>query len=154
MLKLARGQLRKNIVEDNMAKKEEKTLGAAIDEVISALEGLEPNARATAVTAACEHLKIPMDKAVTQSSVPGSTPTPPPPSPKAIDIKTLKEEKEPRGANEMACVVAHYLQELVPVNERKDTITIADRRKYFKQAQFKLPTAIHQTLVTRCSRGE
>ena len=137
-----------------MGKKQEKTLGTAIDEVISALEGLEPNARATAVTAACEHLKIQIDKAVTQSSASGSTSPPPPPPPlKTIDIKTLKEEKEPRGANEMACVVAYYLQELAPANERTDTITIADLRKYFKQAKFKLPTAIHQTLVNAKNAG-
>ena len=140
----------KTDLEDNMAKKEEKTLGTAIDEIISALKGLEPNARATAVTAACEHLEIPMGRATAQPVVPGSTPPPPP---KDIDIKTLKEEKEPRGANEMACLVAHYLQELAPVDERKETITMEDLKKYFKQAKFKLPTAIRQTLVNAKNAG-
>lgn len=137
-----------------MAKKEGKTLGSAIDEIVSALEVLEPDARTTAVTAACTHLKIPIGTAQQSGSVPstpgagtfespegGSFP------PKVGDIKTLKEEKNPRGAAEMACLVAYYLQELAPPEARKDTIATADLRKYFKQAKFKLPVRIVQTLI-------
>lgn len=138
-----------------MAKKDQKTIGTAIDEIISALEELEPSARRTAVTAACNHLQIPMDKAPPsdsgQSIAPGSTP--PTPTPPVVDIKTLKEEKKPRGAAEMACVIAYYLQELAPVDERKDVIVVADLKKYFKQAKFKLPTAIQYTLVNAKNAG-
>jgi len=140
-----------------MAKKEEKTLGTAIDEIISALEELEPSARRTAITAACNHLQIPMDKAPPsgsgQSIAPGSTPPPPAHVPSVVDIKTLKEDKKPRGAVEMACIVAYYLLELAPVDVRKDAIVVADLEKYFKQAKFKLPTAIKYTLVNAKNAG-
>jgi len=139
-----------------MAKKDEKTLGTAIDEIISALEGLEPNSRATAVTAACEHLKIPIEKNITQTSMPRSTPPPPiplPPSSKVINIKTLKQEKIPRSTAEMACLVAYYLQELAQQNERKDTVTSKDIEKYFKQANFKLPKVITQVLPNAKDSG-
>lgn len=145
-----------NNLEDIMAKKEKKTLGTAIDEIVIALEGLDPDARTTAVTAACAHLGIPMDKAppsgTVQPNVMGSQPPPPPP-PKVSDIKTLKEEKKPRSTSEMACLVAYYLQELVQPNERKDTITTADIDKYFKQASFKLPKVIPQVLPNAKSSG-
>jgi len=116
-----------------------KTLGTAVDEIVSALEGLKPKARATAVAAACEYLQIPMGKA--SSSIPEqlTPPPPPPPKPQVTDIKTLKGEKQHKGAIEMACVVAHYLEELAPKGERKETISTADLRKYFKDAKFKLP---------------
>ena len=39
----------------------------------------------------------------------------------------------------MACLVAHYLQELAAKGERKDTVSTADLAKYFKAAKFKLP---------------
>ena len=39
----------------------------------------------------------------------------------------------------MACLVAHYLQELAAKGERKDTVGTADLAKYFKAAKFKLP---------------
>jgi len=135
-----------------MAKKDQ-TLGTAIDEIISALEGLEPTARGTAVTAACEHLGIPIDKAL--PFVPGSPPPPPPPPAPApaINIKTLKEEKQPKGAIEMACVVAYYLQELAPAKEQKDKIAIADIGKHFKQAKFKLPKSIQYTLINAKNAG-
>jgi hypothetical protein len=37
---------------------EKKTLGTAIDEIINALEGLDPRSRTTAVEAACAHLEL------------------------------------------------------------------------------------------------
>ncbi len=36
------------------------SLGQAIDQIISALEGLDQNARLTAISAACNHLNIHM----------------------------------------------------------------------------------------------
>ena len=149
-----------NNLEDIMAKKNEKTIGKAIDEIISALEGLEPNARPTAVTAACSHLGIPMStttavdsaqmnagQSQTAPSGGGNAPT------KVIDIKTLKEEKNPRTTAEMACLVAYYLQELAQAEEQKNTITAKDIEKYFKQAKFELPKVIKQVLLNAKSYG-
>ena len=39
----------------------------------------------------------------------------------------------------MAVLIAYYLQELAPVNERKEIIDSDDTVKYFKQAGFDLP---------------
>ena len=53
----------------------------------------------------------------------------------------------------MACVVAFYLQELAPADERKQTVTIVDIEKYFKQAQFKLPIKLDMVLVSAKAAG-
>lgn len=132
-----------------------KTIGAAIDEIVAALQGLDEPARATAVRAACEHLGVVPPQA---ASIPpsGEEPPPPasasgdptpPPAPPVTDIRTLKEQKRPTSAREMACVVAYYLDSLAPPNERKTDVTINDMEKYFKQAGFRLPKRIAQLLV-------
>ncbi|MBN1618627.1 hypothetical protein JW887_04805 [Candidatus Dojkabacteria bacterium] len=131
-----------------------KTLGQAIDQIIDALNSLEQNAQKTAIEAACSHLGIQPssshDDLLTPKSSPLATlishegpmviPT------QKIDIRTLKEQKQPKSAQQMACVVAYFLQELAPEAERKDIITASDLEKYFKQAKFKLPKTIQQVL--------
>lgn len=140
------------------------TLGQAIDKIIEALDPLDPDARRTAVEAACSHLGISL-------STPQSPPLPPPAPPgngvgvvQALagaaastaavkDIRALKEEKQPTSATQMACIVAYYLQELAPLHERKDTIKTADLETYFKQAGYKLPRKMDQVLVDAKSAG-
>lgn len=68
-------------------------------------------------------------------------------------IRDLKEEKQPESLSQMAALVAYYLSELAPENERKDEISAADLEKYFKQAGFKLPKAIKQTLPNAAAAG-
>jgi len=46
----------------------------------------------------------------------------------------------------MAAVVAFYLSELAPEPERKDFITTADIKRYFKLANFPLPKEPKYTL--------
>src|ERR1700681_741375 len=58
-----------------------------------------------------------------------------------LSIRDLKEEKRPESSNQMAALVAYYLSELAPENERKKEIGAADLEKYFKQAAFKLPAS-------------
>lgn len=137
------------------------TLGQAIDQVIAALEPLDAGARATVVATACSHLKIlpyaaqalplgsPLREDIPAATArhPASTPTihrslPP----QANDIRSFRNEKRPRSAKEMACVVAFYLKELAADGERKDSISTSDLDKYFKQAQFKLPQRMAQLL--------
>jgi len=55
-----------------------------------------------------------------------------------VHIKTLKEQKKPRSANEMAALVAYYLANAAPKVERKDRITAKDIETYFKIAEFPL----------------
>jgi hypothetical protein len=128
------------------------SLGQAIDTIIEALELLDPTTRQTAITAACSHLNIEFSEKEEKVAITGENPmgqttnTPIVNSHKQIDIRALKEEKAPKSAAQMACVVAFYLQELAPINERKKTINAGDLDKYFKQAKFPLPKAIPQLL--------
>jgi hypothetical protein len=70
-----------------------------------------------------------------------------------VDIRSLRESKQPRSAVEMAAVVAYYLSESAPDGERKDAIGAADLDKYFKQAGFRLPKKQNMTLVNAASAG-
>src|SRR5438128_572123 len=102
----------------------QKSLGQSIDELIQALEPLDETSRVTAIRAACEHLKIVLPTG--RGSV-----MPPTHSPTAVsepsglqtlrvaDIKSLRDEKQPSSASEMAALVAYYLAELTGQNERK-----------------------------------
>jgi hypothetical protein len=145
------------------------TLGSAIDQLISVLEPLDSDTRQVAIVTACTVLKIEAPKlsnasgdpvvreasrprestaAASEGSVAPKAPVAPP-----RDIRALKEEKRPRTAREMACVIAFYLQELAAEQERKETISTEDLEKYFKQAGFKLPKAIDQTLKDAKAAG-
>ena len=53
----------------------------------------------------------------------------------------------------MAAIVAYYLAELAPSNQRKTEIAKADITKYFKQAAYKLPTRPEQTLPNAKAAG-
>jgi hypothetical protein len=70
-----------------------------------------------------------------------------------VSIRDLKDEKGPESANQMAALVAYYLSEVAPENERKDSINSSDLEKYFKQAGFKLPNKIPQTLPNAAAAG-
>jgi hypothetical protein len=72
---------------------------------------------------------------------------------KVIDIRTLRELKQPRSANEMAALVAYYLQEEAPLIERKNLVNSADIKQYFKQAHFRLPGRANMALVNAKNAG-
>ena len=142
------------------------SLGQAIDQIVGALEALDTDARKTAIEAASAHLKLSLGRATpapgvaegaTQATASvgapggGAAATVSPQG--KTDIRTLKSQKNPKSAREMACVVAFYLQELAPEGERKDTISTADLERYFKQAQFKLPEKITQVLTDAKGAG-
>jgi hypothetical protein len=136
-----------------------KSLGQAIDEVIAALEGLDAPSRVTAIKAACEHLKIEgfantMGKQNQGGDgggggVGNNTPA----SGGILDIKTLKNEKQPGSAIEMACIVGYFLQNVAQGDERKAAIKGEDIDKYFRQAGYPLPKAKGQLLVDAKSSG-
>lgn len=139
------------------------TLGQAIDQIIGALESLDEDARQTAINAACQHIGLisssaaitPPENTASMTSVsPTQTPaTPASHSAQQLDIRSLKEQKSPASASQMACVVAYYLQELAPENERKETVNAKDLQKYFKQAKFRLPRTIQQLLPDSRAAG-
>jgi hypothetical protein len=70
-----------------------------------------------------------------------------------LHIKTLKEQKKPRSANEMAALVAYYLGNLAPESARKKTVGQKDMETYFKIAQFPLPQQIRATLPNAKTAG-
>lgn len=68
-------------------------------------------------------------------------------------IRDLREEKRPESSNQMAALVGYYLSELADDSERKEAINTADLEKYFKQASFKLPKSLPQTLPNATAAG-
>jgi len=56
------------------------------------------------------------------------------------DVRTLRDQKQPKSAVEMAVLVAYYLSEVAGSDERKSTIKTADITKYFKQGDYPLPS--------------
>jgi hypothetical protein len=127
------------------------TIGQAIDTIISTLSGLtDDKDRQIVINTVQKHLGL-CDSS--ERAVPaGNSLTPPLPHPVAansgiLDIRTLKEEKAPSTAAQMACIVAYYLKEVAVLPEKKDTVGTADMDKYFKQAGFKLPKKLNQLLI-------
>jgi hypothetical protein len=82
-----------------------------------------------------------------------ATSTPADRTSRQADIRSLKNEKSPRSANEMAALVAYYLSEAAPEIHRKQTINAEDIKTYFKQALFKLPSSAKMTLVNAKNAG-
>lgn len=72
---------------------------------------------------------------------------------RGVDIRTLRSQKQPASAQQMACVVAYYLQEHAPKDERTKEVSTADLERLFKQAGFKLPARMEQVLVNAKSAG-
>ena len=139
---------------------QKKTLGQAIDAIVDALASLDETARATAISAACDHLAIPRPLAVGSTrqdvTVPmedaravGTSAAPA----AASDIRSLKDQKRPKTAKEMACVVAYYLESVALPAERKKDVSSDDMQKYFKQAGFPLPKRPQQLLVDARASG-
>lgn len=119
-----------------------KTLGRAIDEMISALSDLNEAERLNAIQTVSRHFSLAVESPVSLPSREGSESAAPDDTTvttKVIDIRAFKEEKRPSTANEMAAVVAYYLQELAPAEERKSEVDVSDMEVYFKQAGFRLP---------------
>lgn len=70
-----------------------------------------------------------------------------------VDIRSLKESKQPSTANEMAAVAAYYLREHAPEDERSETIDTATLERLFKQANYPLPNRIGNTLSNAAAAG-
>ena len=120
----------------------------AMNDIIAALDGLEDGARARVVKYVLERLGIANNQlapqqnifpASPQSKASATSPAASHPSPAFIDIRMLKEQKQPKSAIQMAVLVAYYLQEVVSIADRKEAIDTGDIEKYFKQAPYKLP---------------
>jgi hypothetical protein len=135
-----------------MSETKVKSLGSAIDEILKALEGLDPGVQLTALKTVSEHLTLPgIGAGVGETGE--ETRTPAVPKPPVTDIRTFRDEKQPSSLIEMVCVMAYYLQHLAPANERKDRVDVNDISKYFVQAGFQLPRVAKQVLVDAKDAG-
>jgi hypothetical protein len=110
------------------------TLGQAIDQVLQALEPLEKREQETVLSTVSSFLDISV-----RPSAASRPPAPPGPisgqkqnvdepstAQTPLDIRSLKEQKQPDSAQQMACIVAYYLLEHASPEERKQAITTAD----------------------------
>ncbi|HLI29751.1 MAG TPA: hypothetical protein VKV79_01470 [Terriglobia bacterium] len=135
-----------------------KTLGQAIDSIVEALKSLDGSSQLTAIRAACDYLKIQAPEGIQakplSSSGPEATQALPRPTISGpVDIRSLKQQKQPSSANEMAALVAFYLSEVAGDNERKAEVEQGDIIKYFKQAGFPLPKAPQVLLANAKNAG-
>lgn len=139
------------------------TLGTAIDQIMEALSTLDKREQQTVISTVCSFLELsPTGFSAPLQDLPvAATPTSIQ-APRVVtqdvrpnehghkhglDIRTLKDQKQPDSARQMACIVAYYLLDHAPEAERKQTITSTDIEKYFKQAGYKLPKKLEQLLI-------
>lgn len=139
---------------------QKKTLGQAIDAIVDALTSLDEATRATAIRAASDHLAISQPMSVEGAAQDVVVPREDvraagiPAAPAAAsDVRSMKDQKRPKTAAEMACVVAYYLESVAPAAERKKDVSSEDMQKYFKQAGFPLPKRPQQLLVNARASG-
>lgn len=117
----------------------------AMTNIVEALSDLDEGGRLRVVKYVLERLNITVDlnnpslSNVIQPSGASNVVLPTIQTAGVLDIKTLKEQKNPRSAIQMAVLVAYYLQEVVPIDDRKETVETGDLEKYFRQAGYKLP---------------
>jgi hypothetical protein len=143
-------------MSDDAKKPAVKTLGQAIDAIIEALQDLDAPTRGSAIRAACDHLAVNLPSSIEprrdQSSADalperqegGCVP---------IDIRSLKELKQPTSGSEMAALVAYYLQEVIEQSQRKKEVDFGDMELLFKQAGYPLPKATGQILFNAKAAG-
>jgi len=132
----------------------------ALETLIGVLEPLDDQARARVLDYAMRRLQMrelpPLERVTLPSASEADEPlpqTPVTPAQQPTDIRTLKEQKAPATAIEMAALVAYYLQELAPEEDRKQAIVTADVDRLFKQAVFPLPNRIGNTLPNAAAAG-
>ena len=129
----------------------------AIQTIIEALEPLETEARTRVADYVSRRLKLPFSSSenpVLRTIVDDSAPIPTSElRQQPLDIRSLRDQKKPSSANEMAALVAFYLAEFAPPEDRKTTIDRTDIEKYFKQAGFPLPKVLKQTLLNAAKSG-
>lgn len=157
------------------------TIGQAIDQTLSALASLEKREQQIVISTICSLLDIEPSLGMTgYSSKQGTAPSTVTPrkhsteevhaptehikvhdvkisgeseSDLGIDIRSLRNQKQPTSALQMACVVAYYLQEHAPREERTKEVGTADLERLFKQAGYKLPSRMQQVLVDAKTAG-
>lgn len=147
-----------------MADESEDEELAAIKTVLAVLTPLKPEARSNVIEYVFRRLGIAFapiagsaqsmaTQTVSQAAPAAPIFSPSPPNAQA-DLRSLTEQKQPKSANQMVAVLAYYLANLAPTDQRRDYIVANDIKKYFPQANFELPTGPHNmTLVNAKNAG-
>lgn len=134
----------------------------AIKAIAEALNPLNRDARQRVLNYAIQHLGLsaPSTTLVSPTSVSiqgeaqtSSTAFSPVTDQKLVDIRSLKEQKNPSTDIEMATLVAYYVKHEAPEGERKEEIGTEDIEKYFIQAGYPLPSKKQFTLVNAKKAG-
>lgn len=120
---------------------------SAIEGIIAALEGFDKESQQRIIDFVIDRTGL-ASPTVGSRIVQTTFPQPP-----VQDILTLTTEKKPRYATQMAAVVAYYLSEVAPIEERKTAIEHDDIKTYFKQARFRLPKSIKDVLIHATQAG-
>lgn len=138
---------------------QKKTFGQAVDLIIEVLEQQEMNSRPLILVTIIKLMELEksvlsgLEKKSKSNDDFSSSTIPEKPIGFQMDIKTLKEEKNPITAIEMACVMAFYLKEYAPSEEKRSEVSNDDVEKYFNQAGFPLPTVPGQMLLNAKKAG-
>jgi hypothetical protein len=133
----------------------------AIQQIIAALNPLDVEGRSRVISYVFQRLGISLSSVSWEGAACVASAAPPVGPTVALhqavqrqaDIRSFAQEKSPRSANEMAAVVAYYLSELAPADDRKSDVSADDIEKYFKQANFPLPAAARMTLTNAKNAG-
>jgi hypothetical protein len=135
---------------------------AAIQAILTALNTLDREARGRVFEYVFSRFGISAPVSTNTSLTPltgslgleGSAPLVATSRPGPTDIRSLRDEKQPRNAVEMAALVGYYLSELAPATEKRSVIGADDIVRYFKQARFPLPGGKpHNTLRNAKTAG-
>ena len=134
---------------------------SAIRTVLGALEPLNADARERVIGFVFHRLGVSWSGALpgapqvrSRADLAAATPTPiRGTESRPGDIRTLRQQKNPRSAIEMTALVAYYLENLAPPGERKGEFSGTDLVRYFKQAGFPLPKSPHMALINTKNAG-
>lgn len=126
----------------------------AIGSIIGVLTPLDEGERTRVLEYVLKRLEMATIRtpATTQREITNSSPTSNT-TRSVMDIRSLTAEKQPRSANEMVAVVAYYLSELAPDEERSNVVNVDTIRKHFKMAGFPLPSALRNVLPNATAAG-
>jgi hypothetical protein len=123
----------------------------AVKIIVSALKPLEAEARERVLASSMNLLGGGYLPRSTRALV--ATPEPESLGAPGVDIRSLKEQKQPKSVIEMVALVAYYLSEMASPAERRNYISAADVDKYFKQAGHPMPASASMALVHSKNAG-
>jgi hypothetical protein len=126
----------------------------AISSIIELLNPLDPTERGRVLEYVLKRLEMDTVRAgPTIASELGTSSGLSSAGPMITDIRSLTAEKQPRSANEMVALIAYYLSELAPENDRLQTVNVDTIRRYFKMAAFPMPRSPKNALTNASAAG-